>query len=67
MRRGTFIGLGILLLLVAAGFGLFSTTAYVSPQGPTYAPAGASCGFAIAGGLSIVAEAIAIRDGRNGG
>jgi hypothetical protein len=47
-----FLALGVLLLFVAAGFGLHQN---VESGAPNFASAGAACGFAIAGGLCFLA------------
>lgn len=55
---------GIVLVLAAAGFGLypgFEYRAIVSGFVPNASPSGAACGLGIAGGLSFVASAIAYR------
>jgi hypothetical protein len=65
--QAVFTLLGVLLLLAAGAFGM---TQSVYLQGGNNAPnvtaAGASCGFAIAGGLSFVAAALLERGGRRG-
>jgi hypothetical protein len=60
----TFFVIGIVLVLAAAGFGLypgFEYRAIVNGFVQNASPSGAACGLGIAGGLSFVAAAIAYR------
>jgi hypothetical protein len=65
--RVAYLGLGVLLLVVAGIFGIQSgvSTIYVAERGlqsfPNATPGGAACGFAVAGGLCILASALVQR------
>jgi hypothetical protein len=60
-----YLALGVILLLVAFGLGLYSYSWVPTGATPTYSLSGATGGCAVAAGLCFVASALASR-GRRG-
>jgi hypothetical protein len=58
-----FLGMGLLAALIAFGFSLAGVeAAYHAPHVSTVVHAGATCGFAITSGLSLLSAAVVHRE-----